>query len=158
LRLTTSNFFRLKTCFHSPYVISSLTRDICAVYNYCWASPAQSFSCPSPAGLMTTFYWLRFETRPTWRVRSPYICPTGTGWPSYTPRRSVPFRRLLQFAGIRWRYSNPPIHRVLHFQSSLFLLITSRHGPHRKHLFSVDVRLLRSYLLRFPRDCYSAIT
>jgi hypothetical protein len=32
------------------------------VYNCRWASPAQSFSGPSPVGLVTTFYCLRFET------------------------------------------------------------------------------------------------
>jgi hypothetical protein len=34
-------------------------------------SPSQSFSGPSPAGLMTTFYCLRLETPPTWWARSP---------------------------------------------------------------------------------------
>jgi hypothetical protein len=29
---------------------------------YCWPSPAQSFSGPSPLGLATVFYCLRFET------------------------------------------------------------------------------------------------
>jgi hypothetical protein len=61
-----------------------------AVYN-CWSSPAQSFLGPSPAGLVTIFYWLRFETSPNWRARSPYLYPPGTGWPSYTPRHWVPF-------------------------------------------------------------------
>jgi hypothetical protein len=31
------------------------------------------------------------ETRPTWRARSPYLYPPGTGWPSYTPGHWVPF-------------------------------------------------------------------
>jgi hypothetical protein len=61
-----------------------------AVYNCCWSSPAQSFLGPSTAGLVTTFYCLRFETPPTWRARSPYLYPPGTGWPSYTPRHWVP--------------------------------------------------------------------
>jgi hypothetical protein len=34
------------------------------VYNCCWASPAQSFSGPSPVELATIFYCLRFETSP----------------------------------------------------------------------------------------------
>jgi hypothetical protein len=58
------------------------------VYNCCWTSPAQSFLGPSPAGLVTTFYCLRFEIPSTWRARSPYLYPPGTGWPSYTPRPS----------------------------------------------------------------------
>jgi hypothetical protein len=61
------------------------------VYNCCWPSPPQSFSCPSPAGLMTIFYCLRFKIPPTWRTRLPYLYPTGTGWPSYTARYSLPF-------------------------------------------------------------------
>jgi hypothetical protein len=55
--------------------------DGSVVYSCCWSSPAQSFSGPSPAGLMTTFYCLRFETPPTWRARSPYLYPPGKGWP-----------------------------------------------------------------------------
>jgi hypothetical protein len=34
----------------------------CVVYNCCWPSPAQSFSGPSPVGLLTIFYCLRFQT------------------------------------------------------------------------------------------------
>jgi hypothetical protein len=34
---------------------------------------------------------LRFEIPPTWRARSPYLYPPGTGWPSYTPRHWVLF-------------------------------------------------------------------
>jgi hypothetical protein len=41
--------------------------------------PRDSWSC------------VRFETSPTWRARSPYLYPPGTGWPSYTPRHWVPF-------------------------------------------------------------------
>jgi hypothetical protein len=40
---------------------------------------------------MTTFYCLRFETPPTWRIRSPYLYPPGTWKASYTPRHSIPF-------------------------------------------------------------------
>jgi hypothetical protein len=42
-------------------------------------------------GTHMTFYCLGFETPPTWRARSPYLYPRGTGWPSYTPRHWVPF-------------------------------------------------------------------
>jgi hypothetical protein len=65
--------------------------DGSVVYNCCWSSPAKSFLGPSPVGLMIIFYCLRFETSPTWRGRSPYLYPPGTGWPSYTPRHWVPF-------------------------------------------------------------------
>jgi hypothetical protein len=46
-------FPQLNTCDHSPCVISSLTRGW-VFHNFCWNSPAQSFSGKSPAGLMTT--------------------------------------------------------------------------------------------------------
>jgi hypothetical protein len=59
------------------------------VYNCCWASPTQSFFGPSPAGLMTIFYCLIFETPSTCRARSPYLYPPGTGRPVYTPRHCV---------------------------------------------------------------------
>jgi hypothetical protein len=61
------------------------------VYNCCWPLPTQSFSGPSPMGLMTIFYYLKFETPPTWRARSSYLYPPGTGWPSYIHRHWVPF-------------------------------------------------------------------
>jgi hypothetical protein len=56
------------------------------------------------------FTGVRLDTPPTWRARSLYLYPPETGWPSYTTRnwREFPFRRLLQLAGLRWRYSNPP--------------------------------------------------
>jgi hypothetical protein len=38
---------------------------------------------------MTIFYCLRFERPQTWRARSPYLYPPGTGWPSYTPKHWV---------------------------------------------------------------------
>jgi hypothetical protein len=52
----------------------------------------------------TIFYSLRFETHPTWRARSPYLYPPGTGWPSYTPRHWVSFSS----PPTTRRYSNPP--------------------------------------------------
>jgi hypothetical protein len=57
----------------------------------CWPFPAQSFSGPSPSGLMTIFYCLRFESPGNWRAISPCLYPPGTGWPSYTTRHWVPF-------------------------------------------------------------------
>jgi hypothetical protein len=40
---------------------SPLREDGSVVYNCCWPSPAQSFSGPSPMGLATIFYCLRFK-------------------------------------------------------------------------------------------------
>jgi hypothetical protein len=36
---------------------------------------------------------------PTWRARSPYLYPPGTGWLSYTPEHWVPFCRFLRLSG-----------------------------------------------------------
>jgi hypothetical protein len=62
---------------------------VSVVYNCYWPSLAQLFSSTSPAGLMAIFYWVRFETIPTCRARTPYLYPPGTGC-RYTPRHWVP--------------------------------------------------------------------
>jgi hypothetical protein len=73
-------------------------------------SPAQTFSGPSPAGLMTIFYCLSFETPPTWRARSPYLYPQKQGGPDIPPGTGFPFRSLLRLAGVWRKYSNLPPH------------------------------------------------
>jgi hypothetical protein len=103
-------FFQLNNCFHSPYVISSLTRGWVYCLQLLLVSPAQSFSGLTPAGLVTIFYCLRLETPPTWRARSPYLYPPGTGWSSYTPRHWVPFSSPPTTRRTTWRYSTPPPH------------------------------------------------
>jgi hypothetical protein len=102
--------FSAESCGHSPYVTSFLKEDGSAVYNFSWHSPAQSFSGPSSAGLMATFYCLRFETPPTWRARSPYLYPQEQGGLVIPLGTGFPFRRLLRLAGLRWRLSKPPPH------------------------------------------------
>jgi hypothetical protein len=50
--------------------------------------------------------------------------------------RDFPFRLLLRLAGLRWRYSTPPPHGsclLSELTAPTVLVITSRHGPHRKH-------------------------
>jgi hypothetical protein len=81
LRLTISDFFfHQNPCGHSPYV----------VYKCFLTSPSQSFSGLRPAELTTIFYCLSLETPPTCRARSSYLCPSVTGWPSYTSSHWVP--------------------------------------------------------------------
>jgi hypothetical protein len=112
--------------------------DGSVVYSCCWSSPAQSFSGPSPSGLMITFYCLRFETLPTWWARSPHLYSPGTGWPSYTPDIGFLFRRLLRLAGLRWRYSTPPPYERL----SLHKLGTERTEKHSfQQLFYCCLRI-----------------
>jgi hypothetical protein len=57
------------------------------------------------------FYSLRFETPPTWKARSLYLYPPGTGW----TQALFSLRRLLRLSGQRWRYSTPPPHEICHW-------------------------------------------
>jgi hypothetical protein len=68
--------------------------------------------------------------------------------------RDFPFRRLLRLARSRWRYSTLPPHGgiLLFTDSSLVLFRTSRHGPCRKHRYSVSVQLWKHACLR--SSCY----
>jgi hypothetical protein len=127
--------------------------DGSVVYSRCWFSLAQSFSGQSHAGLVTIFNCLRFETSQTWRARSPYLYPSGTGRSSYTPKHWVPV-------------SSPPNTR----RATLVLLIYPRHGSHRKRLFhyyvlsrfqgNASTELLPSsgcYAVVCLRSCYFAM-
>jgi hypothetical protein len=98
------------------YVGRSLWRENgSVVHNCCWPSPAQSLSGPSPVWLATIFYRLRFET--SLFVASYNLQGYGGGirlrlHTGHTPIvfLIMPFYgpRLLQLAGLRWRYSTPP--------------------------------------------------
>jgi hypothetical protein len=67
------------------------------VYKFCWATPAQSLSDPSLAGLTTTFSVsdsrLSQPGAPGLRI---YI-PHEQGGPVTPPGTGLPFRRLLRF-------------------------------------------------------------
>jgi hypothetical protein len=69
---------QLRVCWYGAL---SLTRGRVCILQLLLSSPAQSFSGLSPAGLMTSFYCLKFETPPTWRTRSLHLYPPGTGDP-----------------------------------------------------------------------------
>jgi hypothetical protein len=102
-------FFRqLRVCY---FTAPSLKRGRVCNLLYFASGPCQSSDSwveapqnPRP------YFTVSHETPPTWRVKSPYLYPPGTGWPSYTPSTEFPFCRLLQLAGLRWRDSNPPPH------------------------------------------------
>jgi hypothetical protein len=97
-------FFQLNTCCHRPYVTCSLPRGwVCHVQLLLTLASAVILG-PSPARLMTTFYYIRLETPPTWRTRYLYLCSPVTGSSSYTPRQWIPFSSLLRLAGLQWRW------------------------------------------------------
>jgi hypothetical protein len=78
------------------------------VYNFCWTSQGQSFSGPSPEGLMNIFYCLRLEIPPpTGRIMSPSLYHPGQGWPSYTPGQRVPFSSPLTTRGAKVEVFEP---------------------------------------------------
>jgi hypothetical protein len=68
----------------------------------------QSFPGPSPAGLMITFYCLRFETPTNLEGQ----IPQEQGGPVIPSNTEFPFRRLLRLAGLRSRYSNPLLSNI----------------------------------------------
>jgi hypothetical protein len=106
--------------------------DGSVVYNCCWPSPAQSFSGPSPAGLMIIFYCLRFETPSTWRGRTPYLYLLGTG-------RLQALRSLFVASYDSQGYGGG-IRPRLHM-SELMLAIYLRSGPNRKQFLLFCMRV-----------------
>jgi hypothetical protein len=70
LRLTTNNFFS------TEHLLLALTSAVILRFK---------------SHALMTFYCLRFKTPPTWRARSLYLYPLGTGWPSYSSRHCAPF-------------------------------------------------------------------
>jgi hypothetical protein len=65
---------------------------------------------------MAIVYCLRFETPPTWRTRSPYLYPPGTGCRGFTPKQWI-------------------CTLISDCSSASVPGIQPRGGPHRKHRF-----------------------
>jgi hypothetical protein len=66
-----------------PFTIAAGPRQ----HNHSWSRVLQD-SWP--------YFTVSDSRPPTWRVRSPYLYPPGTWWPSYTPRHWVTFLSPLQ--------------------------------------------------------------
>jgi hypothetical protein len=75
LETTNSIFFQLNTCGYRPYVTSSLTRGWVCRLQLLLALASVVNLRSDPAGLVTIFYCLSFETPPTQRVKSSYLYP-----------------------------------------------------------------------------------
>jgi hypothetical protein len=85
----TTNFsfslkFFLDSCGVVIFLAPSLTRRrVCnLLYNSFWALPEQSLLGRSPQN-SRPYFTVSSETPSTWRARSPYLYPPGTGWPRY---------------------------------------------------------------------------
>jgi hypothetical protein len=77
-------FFRqLRVCY---FVAPSLTRG-----RVCKLLLLLVLASAVPRDSRSYFIVAILETPPTWRARSPYLYPPGTGYPSYTPGHWVPF-------------------------------------------------------------------
>jgi hypothetical protein len=79
-----TRFFRV-SCGFVDVGLPFCWKDGSVIYNCCWVSPEQSFSGPSPEGLMTIFYCLRFESPPQPGGPGPHIyIPQEQGGPVIT--------------------------------------------------------------------------
>jgi hypothetical protein len=104
------NIFQQNTCVHSPYVTSYLTGG--------WVCRLQLLlALASAVNLRSEYHKThdhillsQIRDSPNLELRSPYLYPPGTAWPSYTPGTGFTLRRLLRLAGLRWRYSKTPPH------------------------------------------------
>jgi hypothetical protein len=80
------------------------------VYNYCWPSPAHSFSGRNPSGLMTTVYCFKFESPPPGGQIRVFITPRNRVaklYPQALSSLSVAFYKLKGYGG---GDSNPSPH------------------------------------------------
>jgi hypothetical protein len=61
----------------------------------------------------------QIQDSPNLEARSQYLYPQEQSGPVIPPGTGFPFRRLLRFAGLRWRYSIPAPHGRSELQSHL---------------------------------------
>jgi hypothetical protein len=76
-------FTQLRVCY---FVAPSLTRG-----RVCNLLLLLALASTVPRDSRPYFVVPIIGTSPTWRSRSPYLYPPGTGWPRYTPGHWVPF-------------------------------------------------------------------
>jgi hypothetical protein len=110
LRLTTStSFFNWKIWGYSPYVTSSLTRGL--VYRLQFLLVLASTAILGSESRATHDHTVPDSRLPQPGGPGPRIyIPQEQGGPVIPPGTGFPFRRLVQLAGLWWRYSTPPPH------------------------------------------------
>jgi hypothetical protein len=114
------------------------------------AGPCQSsysWSRVPAAGLVTILYCLRFEAPLTWRVRFPYLYPTGTDGPVITPGAGFPFRPLLRRGAKVEEFESPPRGVTASKVKVTLRLTVSQSSLGVEH----HLRLMTRYLLLFNR-------
>jgi hypothetical protein len=90
-------FFQLEISFRQLwlcYFCSTLSDEKTGSVIYCTiaSGPCQSsHSWVEVPQNSWPYFTVSSETPPTWKARSPYLYPPGTGWPCYTSGHWVPF-------------------------------------------------------------------
>jgi hypothetical protein len=139
LRPTTSTFFfQLNPCGHSLYVTSSLTRGWVCQLLLAFASTVNLGSESHGTHDHILLSQIRDSLNLEYQI-SVFISP-GIGFP-FGRKATVEVFEPASTRGL----------------TNSVLLITSRHGPHRKHRSIVPVPSLRSCLLGFPLLLYPIV-
>jgi hypothetical protein len=124
LILTTSNFiFQLNVCGYSVYLTSSLMRWwICCLQLLLVLARAVILSSES-RGTHDHILLSQIQNSPKLEDQVPVLIPTRNRVARDTPPGTgFPLRRLLWFAGLRWRYSTPPTTRSLIWTQLCYLI------------------------------------
>jgi hypothetical protein len=83
------SFRQLRLCY---FVAPFLTKGrVCNLLEQLLLSLARAVTLGSKSCRTHGHILLSHLRRPTWRARFPYLYPTGTGWPSYSPGHWVAF-------------------------------------------------------------------
>jgi hypothetical protein len=157
LKLTTSISFQPNTCFHSPYVTSSLMRGwVCSLRLLLALAIAVILRFGSRG---TQNHILVFQIRDCPQPGGPgphiYI-PQEQGGSIIPPGTGFPFHCLLRLAGLRWRYSTLPPHwtdwLILNCLLLLYSISISMDTP-VDHLYpiSMDMSGYHTAMGWFPR-------
>jgi hypothetical protein len=110
LRLTTSNFiFQLNICSYSPYVTSSMTRGWVCRLQLLLVFASAVILRPESRGTHDHILLSQIRHSANLEDQGPLIyIPQEQGDPVTPPGIGFHYRRLLRFAGLRWRYWTPP--------------------------------------------------